>query len=173
MSEISRKRALEMAVEAGLDPDALKHSEGVARRADAVCRILRTNNYQADLEKVVIAALLHDIGLTQPHGLDHGKVSADILAKKGLTELAEIVRTHALPQSTNLRSETKILIYADTTTGPNGKAIDPMKKLAFLHRLATEWRNVEERALAREAYEVKRHIVSEVDTLIKQAMAHN
>jgi putative nucleotidyltransferase with HDIG domain len=171
MGKISRHKARELAREMGLDDDASVHSEGVARRAEAVCQILKAGGQELDSELLVCAALLHDVGLSHPHGLDHGKVSAELLAQKGLSEIAALVRVHALPQSAELSMEAKVLIYADTTTGPDGKAIDPMQKLEFLHRLSMEWKNKEERTAALEAYEVKRRIVSEIDILIKQAMA--
>jgi HD superfamily phosphodiesterase len=118
-----------------------------------------------------VAALLHDLGRTRAHGLNHAAVSAEILLKRGLKKAAEIVKVHALPQTGKLSLEAKVLIYADTTTGPDGEPIDPMKKLEFLRRLGDEWVNEEEKLLAKEAYEVKRRVVSEVDTLIKRAMA--
>jgi len=168
---INREKARQLLEEIGLDDEARKHSEGVAKRAEAVCRILEADGHSFYTEKVFLAALLHDIGLTRPHGLDHGAASAQILEEMGLGDLAKLVIVHALPQTDDLVMEAKVLIYADTTTGPDGKAIDPLVKLDFLHRISTEWKNEKERILALEAYDVKRRIVSEIDELIKKAMS--
>lgn len=171
MGNTSRHKARELARQLGLDDEAMKHSEGVARRAEAICQILKTTGHKLDVETLVAAALLHDVGLIRPHGLDHGRVGAEILEEAGFSEIAEIVKVHALPQTSEISLEAKVLIYADTTTGPDGKAIDPMEKLTFLKRLSQEWKDERERLAALEAYEVKRQVVSEIDTLIKQAMA--
>lgn len=171
MSVITRDDARRILWEARLDEKMINHAEGVAHRAEVVCNILQAANHKIDTEKVILAALLHDLGHSRSHGLDHAAVSAEILAERGLKEVAEIVQVHALPQTGKLTLEAKILIYADTTTGPDGEAIDPMKKLEFLRRLGEEWKNEDERLLAKEAYEVKRRVVSEIDLLIKQAMA--
>lgn len=171
MGKISRHKARELARQLELDAEAMNHCEGVARRVEAISQILKTTKHKLDTDMLVAAALLHDVGLTRPHGLDHGKIGAEILEEIGLGEIAEMVKIHALPQTYELSLEAKVLIYADMTTGPDGKAIDPMQKLSFLERLSHEWKNEEERLAALEAYEVKRQVVSEIDTLIKQAIA--
>ncbi|NLI98676.1 HD domain-containing protein [bacterium] len=168
---INRQKARELLKGIGMDEETQRHSEGVAKRAEAVCRILEAAGHSFYTERVFLAALLHDIGLTEPHGLDHGAASAEILKERGLDDLASLVKVHALPQTDDLPIEAKVLIYADITTGPDGKAIDPMVKLDFIHRLSQEWKNEKERVLALEAYDVKRRIVSEIDELIKKAMS--
>jgi putative nucleotidyltransferase with HDIG domain len=170
MGRITRDEAQRLVAELGSDEKVREHSEGVAHRAETVCEILEAAKHKIDTETVVIAALLHDIGRSRSHGLDQAKISAGILKEKGLNKLAEIIETHALPQTAELPLEVKVLIYADTTTGPDGEPIDPMIKLEFLRRLGEEWKNEKERLMAKEAYEVKRRIVSEIDALINQAM---
>jgi len=171
MNKITPDEARALAAELGLDEELRVHAEGVAHRAETVCEILEGAEHKIDTEIVVVAALLHDLGRTRAHGLNHAAVSAEILLKRGLKKTAEIVKVHALPQTGKLSLEAKVLIYADTTTGPDGEPIDPMKKLEFLRRLGDEWVNEEEKLLAKEAYEVKRRVVSEIDALIKRAMA--
>lgn len=49
----------------------------------------------ADPELVATAALLHDIGRSQSHGLDHAQIGALILRKMGISEdIAGIVERH-------------------------------------------------------------------------------
>jgi uncharacterized protein len=170
MGRITRDEARKLVADLGLDEKVREHSEGVAHRAETICEILEAAKHKIDTETVVIAALLHDIGRSRSHGLDHAQISAEILKEKGYNKLAAIVEVHALPRTAELPLEAKVLIYADTTTGPDGEAIDPMIKLEFLRRLGEEWKNEKERLMAKETYEVKRRIVSEIDTLIKQAM---
>jgi len=171
MSNVTRDQARKLLEELKVDSGLCTHSEGVAHRAETVCRILSEAGHAPDTEQVVVAALLHDVGRARSDGLNHAVTGAQMLLEHGFEGAAELVRVHALPQTAELSLEAKVLIYADITTGPDGEAIDPMRKLEFLRRLGEEWKNEEERLLAKKAYEVKRRIVSEIDLLIKQAMA--
>ncbi|MBN2380953.1 hypothetical protein JXM67_14235 [candidate division WOR-3 bacterium] len=168
---ISRDQARALAAELGQEEKDTSNSEGVATRAESICNLIKDAGQKVNTEKVVISALLKNIGRGHRHGLDIGAASAEILKDRGHSVIADIVKVYALPQTANLPIEAKILIYADMTTGPDGESIDPMKKLNFLQRLGNEWKDENERVLAREAYEVKRRIVSEIDIIIKQAIA--
>ncbi|MBD3285395.1 hypothetical protein GF359_03135 [candidate division WOR-3 bacterium] len=168
---ISRDQARALVAELGQEEKDKSNSEGVATRAESICKILKDAGQKVDTEKVVVSALLKNVGRGHRKGLDIGASSAEMLTDRGHTDVAEIVRVYALPQTANVPLEAKILIYADMTTGPDGESIDPMKKLTFLQRLGNEWKDEKERVLAREAFEVKRRIVSEIDTLIKQSIA--
>lgn len=170
MDSITRNEARRLIRQAGLSDTLIRHSEGVARRAEAVCRLLEAVGHTLYTEKVVLASLLHDIGLSRPHGLDHGAASAEVLEEFGLTELAKIIRVHVFTQTTEESMEAKILIYANLTTGPEGESIDPEKKLKFLHHLAYNWKDENERQLALRALGVKRKILSEVQALITKAI---
>lgn len=169
---ITRDKARALVAELKQEEKDTTNSEGVATRVESVCNLINGTAQKVDTEKVVVAALLKNVGRGQRQGLDTGAASAEILDGRGHGDVAEIVRLYALPQSSNLSLEAKVLIYADTTTGPDGESIDPMKKLDFLQRLGNEWKDENERLLAKKAFEVKRQIVSEIDTLIKRAIAN-
>jgi len=168
---ISRDQARALAVELGQEDKDTSNSEGVATRAESICKLFNDAGQKVNTDKVVVSALLKNVGRGHRHGLDIGASSAEMLTDRGHKDVAEIVRVYALPQTANIPMEAKILIYADMTTGPEGQSIDPMKKLNFLQRLGNEWKDENERELAREAFEVKRRVVSEIDTLIKQSIA--
>jgi len=169
---IIRAEARKLIRDAGLSKSLIQHAEGVARRAESVCRMLEAGDHTVHIEKVVIASLLHDIGLSRPHGLDHGEASAEILEEFGLNNLAELVRVHVFPQSSHLSLEAKILIYANLTTGPEGKPIDAGTKLHFLRQLAYNWKAEKERSLALKSLQVKHKIISEIEALIEKAMVN-
>lgn len=171
MGRITKEEALQILKQAGLSKEVLDHVKGVTHRAEVTCRILKNAGHQLDEKKVGIAALLHDVGYQGSRGLDYGRESARILHERGFDDIARLLETVALPRTAKLPLEAKVLIYADTTTDSKGEPIDPMKKLKFLQRLAREWEDPAERNLAKEAYEVKRRVVSEVDELVKIAMA--
>jgi HD superfamily phosphodiesterase len=167
---ITRDEARKLIRDSGLSENLLKHVEGVARRAESVGKMLENSGHTVHVEKVVIASILHDIGMAGPHGLDHGKASANVLEEFGLTTLADIVREHVFPRSDHLPLEAKILIYANLTTGPEGEPVDPEKKLNFLQQIAYNWTNEKERSLAMKALETKRRIVQEIESLIQEAI---
>jgi HD superfamily phosphodiesterase len=169
---ITKDEARKLIRDTGLSESLIKHAEGVARRAESVCKMLESAGHIVHVEKVVIASILHDIGMVGPHGLDHGKASADVLEEFGLKTLADVVREHVFPKSDHLSLEAKILIYANLTTGPEGEPIDPEKKLDFLHQLAYNWKDEKERSLALNALQAKRKILSEIEALIESALVN-
>jgi len=118
MDAITRYEARKLIRDSGLSEGLIMHSEGVARRAESTCQLLEAHGYTVNTEKVIIASLLHDIGLSRPSSLDHGDSSAGILEEYGLNRVAELVRVHVFPPSLDISLEAKILIYANLTTGP-------------------------------------------------------
>ncbi len=170
MDAITRAEARKLIRDVGLSESLIQHAEGVARRAGSVCRMLEAGGRTVYTEKIIIASILHDIGLSRPHGLDHGEASAEVLEEYGLSNLAELVRVHVFPQSAHLSLEAKILIYANLTTGPEGEAIDAETKLRFLHQLAYNWKDEKERSLALNALQVKRRIIAEIEAFIQKSM---
>lgn len=172
MDAITRDEARKLIRHMGLSERLIQHAEGVARRAESVCRLLESAGHTVHAEKVIIASLLHDIGLSRPHGLDHGEASAEVLEEFGLNNLAELVREHVFPQSSHLPLEAKILIYANLTTGPDGEAIQAKTKLDFLHQLAYNWKDEKERSLALNALQAKNKILSEIEALIERALVN-
>src|SRR5271157_3527899 len=73
------------------------HSRKVAKTAVEVGCELKRNGFEVDLELVERGALLHDIGRSVTHGLDHGYFSGKILRKEGeREEVARIAERHVL-----------------------------------------------------------------------------
>ncbi|ENN95716.1 metal dependent phosphohydrolase, partial [Methanocaldococcus villosus KIN24-T80] len=56
---------------------------------------IKNNDYNVDLNLVKIGGLLHDIGRSKTHGIDHGVVGANILRSYGFDErIALIAERH-------------------------------------------------------------------------------
>lgn len=81
--------------ELGLDKHILYHTLAVSRKAIKIGSEIRS--VPVDIKLVRIGAILHDIGRTRSHGLDHAAYGADIIRDLGWSEdLARITETHIL-----------------------------------------------------------------------------
>lgn len=88
---ISREDALQLLEEVGTPPEVVEHSEFVSRKA---VEFARKMSVPVDLQLVEIGGLLHDIGRSQTHKIDHGIKGAIILREHGFDELANIAERH-------------------------------------------------------------------------------
>lgn len=80
-----------------LPKNVIAHSRKVGGIALRVASELMRNGYAVDLELVERGALLHDIGRSVTHGLEHGYFGGKILRKEGESEaVARIVERHVL-----------------------------------------------------------------------------
>lgn len=60
-----------------------------------ITHILKFKNIPIDCNLVLAGAMLHDVGRSQSHKLDHGIIGANLLKKEGLSEkLVSIVENH-------------------------------------------------------------------------------
>ncbi len=118
----------EFAREKGMDDDLMSHTMAVLDRA-----LQLQEKKGGDIRLVTAGALLHDIGRTVTHDLEHGVEGARIVREKGWSEdLAKIVERHigggitkeeaeeqGLPSRSYLPEtvEEKIICHADNTAG--------------------------------------------------------
>lgn len=81
--------------ESGTPADVVAHAEAVERVAAPIALRLEQLGQAIDVDLVVAGALLHDIGRSRTHGLDHAGVGADLLRQRGLPEaLCLVVERH-------------------------------------------------------------------------------
>jgi len=80
-----------------LPKNVIAHSKKVSRIAVKIADELVRNGFSVDLEAVERGALLHDIGRSVTHGLEHGYFAGKILRKEGESEeVARIAERHVL-----------------------------------------------------------------------------
>ncbi|MBS3816826.1 MAG: HDIG domain-containing protein [Candidatus Thermoplasmatota archaeon] len=124
----SADECFEMAKEEDMDDDLLKHSMAVLNRA-----LELQEKHGGDLQLIIAGALLHDIGRTVTHGIEHGVEGSRLIEEKGWDEeLQKIVERHigggitkeeareqGLPARNYLPEsiEEKIICHADNTAG--------------------------------------------------------
>jgi uncharacterized protein len=134
-----RAKALQLHKELGSTPEIIEHCEAVARVANEISEKFEAKGLPVDKEAVYAAALLHDIGRTRTHGVQHGYVGAELLKERGVDEsVTRIVMRHVgagiskeeaekfgfpvgdyIPKTL----EERIVCFSDKVVGPQGKVV--------------------------------------------------
>ncbi|MCD6523250.1 MAG: TIGR00295 family protein [Candidatus Diapherotrites archaeon] len=91
---ITEDEALLILREEGVPENVIEHSKTVAREAVRIANHILPNGINVDVDFVRIAALLHDIGRSRSHGIDHGVIGAEILRARGLPKFADVAERH-------------------------------------------------------------------------------
>ncbi len=91
----SRKQALQLLSESGCQANVTKHCIAVAKLAVETGETIKKKGLPIDLELVEIGALLHDIGRSRTHGIDHVIEGAKIAEENGLPKpIVNIIERH-------------------------------------------------------------------------------
>jgi len=93
----SREQAMDILRNAGCSPAVIRHCEAVSKLAVEIAKECQKRGMNVDLNLVEIGAILHDIGRSKTHGIDHGVVGAEIARSKGMPEsIISIIANHPL-----------------------------------------------------------------------------
>ena len=91
----SREQAIELLRKNNCPPKVIRHCEEVAKLALEIAGKLEKKGIKVDLKLVEVGALLHDIGRSKSHAVDHGVIGAKIVESEGLPEeVVRIIRRH-------------------------------------------------------------------------------
>jgi uncharacterized protein len=91
----SREQAIEHLRKNNCPPKIINHCEAVAKLALEIASKLEAKGIKVDLKLVEAGALLHDIGRTKSHAVDHGVVGAKIAESDGFPEeLVKVIKRH-------------------------------------------------------------------------------
>ncbi len=91
----SREQALQLLYETNCPIQVISHCKGVAKLAKETAEICQKKGYTVDVDLVEVGALLHDIGRSQTHTVDHAVVGVKIAKAKRLPEpLINIIKRH-------------------------------------------------------------------------------
>jgi len=75
--------------------NVVEHCIAVSEYAYELALAIKNKGYEVDVELVKLGGLLHDIGRSKTHGIEHGVVGAEILRELGFDEkLALIAERH-------------------------------------------------------------------------------
>jgi uncharacterized protein len=120
----------------GVDENVVKHSIAVSVTSLEIANKIKIRGMDVDTNLVEVAALLHDVGRSKAHGIEHGRVGGEILRRLGYPDsLARIAESHVLcgayteesssPSSSRkdrpaaMTIEEKIVCYSDKITLEN------------------------------------------------------
>lgn len=140
----SRRKALSLLLEAGCSRNVIEHCKAVEKVAVQIARACEKKGLNVDVHLVQIGALLHDIGRSKTHSVDHAVVGMEIAESLGLPDtVVSIIGRHVgggiaadeakrlgwpvqdyLPQTL----EEKIVTYAD-------KLIERLRRVPIEHTI--------------------------------------
>lgn len=125
----TRSEALNFLAQVGCPPNVIKHSEVVASYAIKIANACLKNGRKVDVQLVEVGALLHDIGRSKTHSVDHALLGGRIVRSMRLPNpLVRVVERHVgggIPKNEAKRLgwpsrdylpqtlEEKIVCYAD------------------------------------------------------------
>jgi uncharacterized protein len=87
--------AIDLLKRVSCSPHVIEHCQNVTKVALRIAKDVQKNGYNVDIELVEIGALLHDIGRSQTHGINHSIVGGKIAKKLGLPDsIVKIIIRH-------------------------------------------------------------------------------
>jgi uncharacterized protein len=91
----TREQALKLLRENHCHANVIRHCEAVAKLALETTEALKRKGVKVDSELVEIGAILHDIGRSKTHSVDHAVVGAEMAEAAGLPEsVISIIKRH-------------------------------------------------------------------------------
>jgi uncharacterized protein len=91
----TRKEALTLLRKTGCSTNVIKHSETVTQLALEIARACQTRGLDVNTQLVEIGAVLHDIGRSETHTVDHGIAGARIAKSLDMPKpIIQIIKRH-------------------------------------------------------------------------------
>ena len=91
----SREQALQLLRENHCSPKVIAHCRAVAKVAVETAKVCQKKGLKVDVELVEIGAILHDVGRSKTHSVNHAVVGAEIAKTHGLPEpVIAIIERH-------------------------------------------------------------------------------
>ncbi len=138
----TRAEALSFLVKAGCSQSVINHCKTVSKFAVRLGKAFQREGYAVDLQLIEVSGLLHDIGRSKTHSVNHGLIGGEIVRSFGLPDsVVKAVERHVgggVPKDEAKRLgwpardflpvtlEEKIVCYADKRV--DGLRVVPMDK---------------------------------------------
>jgi uncharacterized protein len=92
----TRLEALNLLAKAGCSPNVIAHCESVSALAVRIAKASEKRHLKVDVSLVEISALLHDIGRSKTHSIDHAIIGGEIAHLFGLSKsVILVIERHA------------------------------------------------------------------------------
>jgi uncharacterized protein len=133
----SREQALQLLYENQCSANVILHCEAVAKLAKKTAIICQKKGLKVDVDIVEIGGLLHDLGRSKTHSINHVIAGVEIATKAGLPEsVISIIKTHVGGGITTVEAaelgwpkdnyipvtlEEKLVSYADKLVETSGR----------------------------------------------------
>ncbi len=90
-----RAEALNILSKAGCSQSVIEHCKTVSRFAVKIAKAFQKKGLEIDAQLVEVSGLLHDVGRSKTHTVDHGLVGGEIARTLGLpTSVVHIIERH-------------------------------------------------------------------------------
>jgi uncharacterized protein len=91
----TRREALSLLVKVGCSPNVVRHCKKVSDLAVKIANACQKKGLKLDVSLVEISALLHDIGRSRTHGVDHALIGGEIARSLGLPRaVVSVIERH-------------------------------------------------------------------------------
>ncbi len=91
----STDEALEILVKSGCSPRVINHCKAVAAAAKEIAEKCKKKGVKVNVQLVEVGALLHDLGRSKTHEVNHSVVGADVARRLNLSEnVVNIIERH-------------------------------------------------------------------------------
>jgi uncharacterized protein len=91
----SKRRALNFLAQSGCSPGVIRHCKAVAALAIKIAQACKRRGLNVDIQLVEVGALLHDIGRSRTHHVNHAILGAEIARSLNLPDsVVSIIERH-------------------------------------------------------------------------------
>jgi uncharacterized protein len=91
----TQAEALNFLLKANCSESVIEHCKTVSKFAVKIAKVFKKKGFNVDVQLVEVGALLHDIGRSKTHKVDHGKVGGEIARTLGLpNSVVQIIERH-------------------------------------------------------------------------------
>lgn len=87
----SKQEALSFLIQSGCTPNVVKHCKAVSNYAVKLAKAFEKKGRNIDVRLVEIAGLLHDIGRSKTHTVNHALIGANITRSLGLPDSVVLI----------------------------------------------------------------------------------
>lgn len=96
MSELpTPSQAIEALIKAGCSPQVVEHCKVVSQLAVRLAGLAKEKGIDVNIELVRVGGLLHDVGRSRSHGVEHGYIGSTLVESYGFPlAVARIVERH-------------------------------------------------------------------------------